>query len=255
MMLRRSFWAVGPVCLACALACGPKDAKVEKAPEVTAQQRAQMAMSYMNAGRVSDALESTEAALAQEPDNPRVHFFAGQIYFRAGRYPRAEEAFLRSLALDPYLTDAHNYLGAVYQESGRPADAEKHYRAALEDPAYPTPEKACLNLGMLYGTQGRDEEALQMLRRAVEYDPKNHQAQFEQAVVLERLGRLDQAIRLYEVARPGYRNSGRYFYRLATAYVKAGRLNEARENLRLCLGVAPGSESAALCSDLMETLN
>lgn len=224
-------------------------------PEVTSGQRAQMAQSYLNAGRVSDALAAMEEAIEQDPENARIHHFAGQLNFRAGRYPEAEAAFKRALELDPYLSDAHNFLGAVYAVVGNPAEAERSYRRALADPAYPTPDKVHLNLGMLYAEQERDDEALAELRRAVEINPKQYRAHFEQAVILDRQGDLSQAVRLYEVAEPAFRSDGDYQYRLAMAYFKLDRKQQARERFHRCLNVAPGSESAAKCSEMLEIIN
>ena len=92
------------------------------------------------------------------------------------------------LDLDPYYSDAHNFLGAVYQEQDRLADAEREYRRALENPAYPTPEKVYLNLGLLYAEQGRHEEAIDTLRRAVEINTRYYQGHFELAALLDRAG-------------------------------------------------------------------
>lgn len=213
-----------------------------------------MAESLMNAGRVTEALTTMEQAIAADPESAPLRLQFGQLSFRAGRYVEAEAAFLKALEIDPYATDAHNFLGSVYQELGRPADAENEYRAALADRAYPTPELVYLNLGLLYGDLERDEEAVSALRTAVGIDPKFYKAHFLLAAELERTGQIEEAAREYEVAEPGYRSSGDYYYRRGFAYFRLGRVPEARQALERVQAIAPGSESAARADELLRMM-
>ncbi|MDH3786908.1 MAG: tetratricopeptide repeat protein, partial [Acidobacteriota bacterium] len=137
-------------------ACGGGKTQPTTAPrELTVEEKARKAQSMLRAGRARDAIVIMEDALAETPDDARLHNLMGQIMFVAARYEPAVEHFNRALELDEYLTDAHNFLGAVYNELGKTNEAEKHFRIALDDPSYPTPQLVWLNLGMLYGGQGR----------------------------------------------------------------------------------------------------
>jgi type IV pilus biogenesis/stability protein PilW len=214
-----------------------------------------LAQSLWRAGRVSEALEALDAAIAADPDDARVYNFYGQICFRTGRHAEAEAKLRRALEIDPHLTDAHNNLGSLYTEMGEPAKAETEFRAALSDSAYPTPEKVYLNLGLLYVSQGRDEEAIAALRRSVELDPKYNQAHFELAQLLERTGGMVEAAREYEVAEPAFRNSGDYWYRRGMTYYRLGDTQKALDSLVRVRTVAPGSESAAQAEQLLELLD
>jgi tetratricopeptide (TPR) repeat protein len=234
--------------------CGGKPAPQRSTVETSALYKARMAQSYMNAGRVGEALATLQEAIAVEPGNAALRLQYGQICFQAGRFTDAEAAFQKALEIDPYLTDAHNYLGTVYQELGRFADAEREYRKALEDPAYPTPELVYLNLGILYTDQEREEQALEALRTAVGINPKYYKAHFQLAALLERAGRFDEAAREYEVAEPDFRNNGDYFYRRGFTYFRLGKRDQARDMLGRVLTIAPGSESAARADELLDML-
>lgn len=232
--------------------CGHKEKKnpIETQPIY----KMRMAESLMNAGRVSEALANMQQAVDADPTSAPLRLQFGQLSFRAGRYTEAEQAFLEALRLDPYMTDAHNFLGSVYQETGRLEAAEREYRTVLADPAYPTPELAWLNLGLLYGDLQRDQEAVDALRKAVGFNPKYFKAHFHLAEALERIGNYDEAAREYEVAEPGYRQSGDYFYRKGFAYFRLGQNQSARDALNRVLEIAPGSESAARADELLRLL-
>ena len=230
-------------------------AKVKRDPARETASKIRTADSFLRAGKVNEALSQVDQAIAAEPSNGGFRNFYGQICFIAGRNAEAETAFLKALELDPYLTDAHNNLGAVLDRDGRKEDAEREYRLALKDPVYPTPEKVHLNLGLLYASEGRDVEALASMRRAVEINPRYYQAHFELASLLDRLGKLEEAAREYEVALPDYRNSGDYHYRLGLAYLRLQDAEKARQHLLRVREVAPGSESSAKADELLKLIH
>ncbi|HKQ63345.1 MAG TPA: tetratricopeptide repeat protein [Candidatus Polarisedimenticolaceae bacterium] len=234
------------------LACAGKKAKHD--PKQTTAYRVRLAQSQFQAGRVNEALALLDEAIRSEPRNAGLFNYSGQICFVAGRQAEAERRLLQALEIDAQLTDAHNTLGAVYSETGRKDEAEREFKRVLEDPVYPTPEKAYLNLGTLYVSQGREQEALGALRRAVEINPRYLDAHYQLAALLDKRGNLDEAAREYEVAGPGYRNNGEYHYRLGLTYVRLGEQDKARESLRRALAVSPGSPSAAQAEELLKTL-
>ncbi len=232
-------------------ACGGSRT-VKQAPATQATTHYRMAQALFKGGRITEALGEMDQATALAPLNAEMANFHGQVLLLAGRYPQAEKAFQKVLELDPYMTDTHNNLGALYDRMGRKTEAEEQYRLALADPAYTTPEKVRMNLGLLYASEGRDEEAVRELRKAVEIDPKYYQAHYELAARLDAAGKLEEATREYEVAAPDYRTSGEYHYRLGFAYLRLGDKARASEHLRKVLEVSPGSENAARADDLLK---
>jgi len=225
----------------------------EKEPDVLHSVR--MARSLFRAGRVSEALATLELAITREPDNASLHSYYGLLCFQSGRNEAAVEALQRAIDVDPYLTDAHNVLGTVYLELGEATLAEQQFRIALEDPAYPTPEKVYLNLGLLFDSQGRDEEAIVSFRQSVGIAPRYHKAHFHLASALDRIGKLAEAAREYEVAEPAFKDDGEYWYRRGFAYYRLGREGSALDSLHRVRLVAPGSESAARADELLDLLD
>jgi Flp pilus assembly protein TadD len=226
----------------------PKDPASETATNI------RLAESYFAAGKVNEALGILEKAAASQPANAALRSYYGQLCFLAGRNAEAEASFLKALELDPRLTDARNNLGAVYDLTGRKDLAEKEFLKVLADPIYPSPEKAHLNLGLLYASQGRQTEAISQMRRAVELNPKFFRGHYELASLLDKAGQFDEAAREYEVAAPDYKGNGEYHYRIGLAYMKLNEQGKAKEHFLRCQDLSPGSESASKAYDLLKMI-
>lgn len=210
-----------------------------------------VAQSYFQNGRAAQALDIMNAAIAADPQNAGARNYLGQLLLLMGRAADAEPVLVEALRLDPYLTDAHNNLGAVFAELGDPARAEKEFRLALADRTYPTPERAYLNLGRLYESQGRRDEAIAMLRRSVEANTSFHAGHYELAGLLEQEGKLREAAELYEVAAPSYRASASYHLRLGITYFRLDDPIRARQHFNEVREIAPGSEAAAKAAEYL----
>jgi type IV pilus assembly protein PilF len=241
-----------------ATGCGGDSVRKEadkKVQNLDPESKVRLARSYFNGGKTGEAMRVLEEGLREYPDNVPIRNYYGQLSFLTGNLEMAEAALREVLRLNPFMTDAHNTLGAVYQEMGRYNEAEKEYRLTLEDQSYSTPEKVYLNLGHLFKAQDRMDEAISMLRRAVETDPGYLQAHYELAGALEQTGNLREAAREYGVAEPAYRQSGEYHFRCGVVHMKLGNELEAAEHFRKVIDVAPGSENSAKADKFLDLLN
>lgn len=236
-------------------ACAPPSTPQKKKPDdplTQAVTHTRLAQSYLNAGKIHDAVEEMKKAVTLAPARADVWNFNGQVLFLAGRYAEAEQAYRNAIERDQYLTDARNNLGVLLDRTGRKSEAEEEFRKALADPAYATPEQAYLNLGLLYSSEGKIDEAIAELRKSVEVAPKYYRAHYELATQLDAKGSLDQAVREYEVAAPDYRTSGEYQYRIGFAYFRLGNKPKALEHLKRVSEVSPGSENAAKADEILK---
>ncbi len=238
--------------------CGGSSARQEADKTIQSmdpESRVQLARSYFNGGKTGDAMRVLEEGIKEYPQSVSIWNYFGQLSFLTGNLEVAEEALREVLRLNPFMTDAHNTLGAVYQEMGRYNLAEQEYRLTMEDRSYGTPEKVYMNLGLLFKAQDRMEEAISMLRRAVETDPDYLQAHYELAGALEKTGKFREAAREYGVAETAYRNSGEFHFRFGVVQMKLGNNLEAAEHLRKVIDVAPGSENSAKADELLEMID
>jgi tetratricopeptide (TPR) repeat protein len=83
-------------------------------------------------------------------------------------------------------------------QRGRLHEAEERYRAILR--AYPEHPDCNHFLGVLRFQQGRNDEALKHISAALKLQPSNTAALANYALVLVRLGRLEQALASYDKA-------------------------------------------------------
>lgn len=184
------------------------------------------------AGRYAEAAELFGAYTSRKPENPWGHYMLGISAWKAGDHGTAETALRRTIELDakngkalvnlgrvlleqnraaaaldfaeeavlvvPESADAWRVLGNVRSALGVADQAVEAYREALvldDGDAW-----TMNNLGLLYIREGRYEEALPPLARAVQLRPKTAVFQNNLGVALERTGHLNEAAEAYRAA-------------------------------------------------------
>ena len=123
-------------------------------------------------------------------------FLLGQAYERTGAYERAGSAFRRVLELEPLNGDALNYLGYMWADLGQNLDeALNLIRQAVD--IEPNNGAYVDSLGWVLFRRGDLSEAQVELERAVELVP-------EDSTILEHLGDVYQALGTRCGARDAY---------------------------------------------------
>jgi tetratricopeptide (TPR) repeat protein len=148
-------------------------------------------------GRVDDGVSLLEAARKARPDDPTAHVALAELLTTAKRYPDAERVLRDASVRFPDDLSIPFQLGAVAERQKRNADAERLFRQVIgRDPRH----ALALNyLGYMLADRGeRLDEAIGLIKRAVELDPYN----------------------------------GSYLDSLGWAYFKQGKLGPAEINLR-----------------------
>jgi tetratricopeptide (TPR) repeat protein len=180
--------------------------------------------------RFAEGAEHAATAVAANPDGPTGHLLLGNALMGLGRPAEAADEFRRAAGLDPDRMPAQYNLGVALEAAGDAAGAETAYRSALAaDPrhepartdlgvlllrrrafdeaasvlcepataAVATPLLA-YNCGLALAALERDAEALAPLRRAIALDPGHLPSRRTLGVVLERLGRREEAVAAFE---------------------------------------------------------
>ncbi len=97
-----------------------------------AQEAADNAKALADAGKLDEALEAAEQAVADHKMSPYCHFILGTILRELGETQRALQSFDRALYLDPVFIPAHFGIGALYRFLGKRDKAARHLGNALE---------------------------------------------------------------------------------------------------------------------------
>ena len=138
------------------------------------------------------ALESFRRAETLQPDQGQPHYLAGRALERAGKTPEALDEYRTAVQLTPKDLPMRFALARALSAAGRDADAEAQFREALALPGDTGPIQ--LGLAELLVQEKKPAEAADALGAYLAKMPADRDARFEHAVILENLGRLDDAL-------------------------------------------------------------
>jgi serine/threonine protein kinase len=121
-------------------------------------------IAYDSAGHSDRAIAAFRRAIELDPDNHRNYQALGTHYYENAEYGEAIKYFKKTVEVAPQESSTHYALATAYIDSGDFADAERELRTALvlgETPA------VLNNLAVTLMYQGRDQEAIPYLTRAL----------------------------------------------------------------------------------------
>jgi len=126
-----------------------------------------------DAGKFEEALGKYKEALQLDPENSTANY---EIAFTLFNTKSAKDAI-------PYLNKiiegnapankggAYDMLGSIYDNQGQTDKAIEYYKRGIE--AQPGYQSLYYNLAITYGRQGKNEEALPILAKALQLNPKH----------------------------------------------------------------------------------
>ncbi len=170
---------------------------------------------------VTRAVGLCESAIKADPNFARAYSGLADCYLILANYEwmspedagrRAKECALKALALDEGLAEAHASLGLIYanHEWNFPKAEVELGRAIELNPNYAS---AFHWRSTLYGYMGRHEEALRMIRKALELDPYSVVISQAVGVALLNVGRFDEASKeLHKLAEENPRLQSAHFW-------------------------------------------
>ena len=125
-------------------------------------------------GRLKDARDRFEAAIARDPGFVDASVNLGNVLADTGEYAQAERRYRAAISLAPRSVEAHNNLGRLLLARRRTAEAVGAFEAALAiDPRH---ANALMNLGNALRDQGKLREALARYRDAQAARPNDPEA-------------------------------------------------------------------------------
>jgi TolB-like protein/DNA-binding winged helix-turn-helix (wHTH) protein/Tfp pilus assembly protein PilF len=116
------------------------------------------------------AWAAAEQALSLDPSLAEAHAALGFSYwYYQWDFPAAEAEFRKAIALEPANVNAHHWYAQLLMTAGRDSEAEQQMRAALD--VDPRSRILRTNLGWLYEYEGRFSQAAEQVRSVLAENP------------------------------------------------------------------------------------
>ena len=193
-------------------------------------------------GRLPDAERLYQRILKTVPDHFDALHLLGVLKAQTGNGAAGAELIGKALALNPGDAAAHSNLGNVFLSLARFEDAVGSCERALA--LRPDFADAHANRGIALRALGRFEEALASFDCALEYSPDDSATHNNRAVALRALGRFEEALASCERAvalTPDYADA---HINRGAALRALGRLEEALASCDRALALRPESPEA-----------
>jgi len=150
-------------------------------------------------GDATSARDDLEEAARLAPDSPEVWNDLGVVYLEKGQWSVAIEAFTRAVELRPDLGEAWVNLGTIAYRDARWAEAEEHFTRARQ--AGVSNAQFGFNLGTARVNLNDLAGAEEAFRTNLREWPRHADSYIALAALLERNGRVPEALRVLEGGR------------------------------------------------------
>lgn len=206
-------------------ALGPTSMLVEKFPnqQVFAERLAKI---YAGLDKSGDEASAWERFLRVAPTPQDACPAVAEAYWRAGDKEKSLDASVRCRDFDPLSGELNYYLGRAFERANRPADAKQAYLDALK--VEPPHVDTRVSLAGMLLREGRNREALDVIRVALPVNPDNADVLLMVGIANQRLGHRGEARETLEKAVRLSPNYGDVHLVLGILDFSEGRLADAR---------------------------
>ncbi|MFC3396405.1 type IV pilus biogenesis/stability protein PilW [Brenneria rubrifaciens] len=136
-----------------------------------AHTRLQLGLEYLARNNLDAARQNLEKALAIAPQDYRTQLGMALYEQRIGENESAGRRYQRALTLAPESGSVMNNYGAFLCGLGQYDAAQRQFSAAAQLPDYSQVADALENAGYCFFKAGQNDEARNLLSRALKYDP------------------------------------------------------------------------------------
>jgi superkiller protein 3 len=170
---------------------------------------------------------------------------AGVAAFQASFWRDSVSLFSRALELDPENYTAHESLADALARQGRFEPAKRHAEEALRIAGKRSfTRQVYITLGNIADREGRPAEAFELFGRAIEIDPRNARAYYNQAVLLMNSRQFERAATVLEETVKLAPESAQARNDLGFCLMNLGRAEEAAAHYRRAVELDPGFAEA-----------
>ncbi len=173
--------------------------------------------------KTRDAKEVLERIEKKFPENTETLLKLSELYFLVRQYQKAIDYVNKALKIDENLAKGYYLKGSIYRESGDTAKALSSLETATEqDNKY---EDAFYDMGVIFSAR-KNPIALEYYSTVIKLNPKNEEAKFARAKLLQDLGKIDEAISEYEYILLQNKNHEDCLYNIGALYLEYKKDNK-----------------------------
>jgi tetratricopeptide (TPR) repeat protein len=170
-------------------------------------------------------IEKVKQRVANNPKDIEAKKYLANLYKFTGKVTEAESLLLEAIRLQPESAEAHNDLAIFYADQRRHDKAIKLYRRATELKSH---HILYLSLGNSLRKLGRNEEAFEAFRKAIDIKPDSiHPLKFY-ADALRETGKRREAVEIYQKILKIEPNNSPALFNLAILSLKLMDLESAQ---------------------------
>lgn len=171
------------------------------------------------------SIQAYQKALELRPGYLKASLRLAQGYMMAEQFPKVEQLLRSILAAHPDCVEAYFGLGKCLEKEYRIDEALEMVKKAVE--LAPGVGEYQLTAGQLSKALGRNDLALDYFRQASKLSPQDGEIYFNLGSILCTLNRYSEAIPELEKAVRFDKRNGYAYYNLGVAYARANRLEKA----------------------------
>lgn len=202
-----------------------------------------IATNYFNNGSYNDAEKQLKQVVALKPDKVDAYYYLGNTYVKLGKNDLAEQNFQKASQLDPKDQRSDLALMDLYEKTNQTA---KRIGVMEKIAAANADEELWLAIGNLYDKDGNKAKAKESFRNALKVNPDYATANARLAFMLYDEGNYTDAIPYLEKAFDQAPDNDIVSRRLATAYQKSGRVQDAITKYEGLIAKDPSNVAAYL---------
>jgi tetratricopeptide (TPR) repeat protein len=195
-----------------------------------------LARLYADSGDLAHAVKVLEA-VPESDRSSKMEFALGAAYDQMKDTHKAIDAYRRAADMEPEDVDTLRALAQALLNDDQLDEALKQYQEIAE--ADPDDVSTLVHICEIQRRQGKFDDALTTIRKARKKDPENLEAGYNEGILLDHLGRTDEAAQDYEKmveltshANGAYtadekNNRGIFLERLASVYHEQNKVDQA----------------------------
>jgi protein O-GlcNAc transferase len=191
--------------------------------------------------QIPAAIARMKEAIAAEPQSAELHDDLGSLYAQHKDWLNAKEAFAAALRINPNLAVAHLHLGLTLLTQQQPGGLEelaKAYQLAPDNP------EIAFEFGSELAGAGQDEQAIPILRHALDLDPSSTAATYQLGLALQRTSAPQDAIPLLQKAAAADPKNPDVLTNLGMALCQVQQAKDAVPILQRAASLAPENVTA-----------